>query len=242
VSPAPLLLAVECATRTASVALARGEEIFAVRSAHSDRHHAESLLAEIDALLSEAGSELPDVEAFAVTIGPGAFTSLRIGLATVKGLAFASDRRVAPVSTLAAVACGAPPGTERVAAVLDARRGEVYAGAFDVSGRLPRAVGAEVVATAELLAAQLAPGTRLIGEIPPALVERLRAAGRGDLEPLETAGAVPRAVAVARLGAAVLAAGRGLTAAALVPRYLRRAEAEEKRLAAASLDTGKKLQ
>jgi len=234
----PLLLAIECATRTASVALARGERTLVVRSADSDRHHAESLLAEIDAALREAGVGLDSVEAFAVSVGPGAFTSLRIGLATVKGLAFASNRPVAPVSTLAAIAHGAPPGTLRVAAMLDARRGEVYAGEFDRSGSLPRLVGEEAVETAETLAARLAPGTRLAGEVPAALLGELQRAGRADLEPLDPPETRPRALAVAALGQIALAAGDAVDAADLVPRYLRRAEAEERRLAAASsLDT-----
>jgi tRNA threonylcarbamoyladenosine biosynthesis protein TsaB len=245
VSPSPLLLAVDCATRSASVALGRGDDVLALRSASSERHHAESLLGEIDAVLREASIGLDAVEAFAVSIGPGAFTSLRIGLATVKGLAFASARPVAPVSTLAAIAHGAPREHVRVAALLDARRGEVYAGEFDRSGGLPTPVGEEAVETATSLAARLSPGARLAGELPARLLEQLREAGRSDLEPLEPLESQPRALAVAALGAAALAAGGAVDAAALAPRYLRRAEAEEKRLAASprpGVDTGEKLQ
>ncbi len=241
-SQPPLLLAIECATRQASVAIARGGEVVVVRTAHSEQHHAESLLAEIDAALNEADIPLDAVEAFAVGIGPGAFTSLRIGLATVKGLAFASDRPVAPVSTLAAIAHGAPPGHARVAALLDARRGEVYAGEFERTGSLPLAVGEEAIETADSLAGRLAPGTRLAGEIPAGLLAGLRAAGRADLEPFDPCETQPRVLAVVSLGLAALAAGGAVSAAELAPRYLRRAEAEEKRLAAASsLDTGEKL-
>ncbi|MEE2662841.1 MAG: tRNA (adenosine(37)-N6)-threonylcarbamoyltransferase complex dimerization subunit type 1 TsaB [Myxococcota bacterium] len=242
-SQSSLLLAIECATRTASVAIARGEQILVVRSARSDRHHAESLLAEVDAALREARIGLDAVEAFAVSVGPGAFTSLRIGLATVKGLAFASGRPVVPVSTLAAIAHGAPPGHPRVAALLDARRGEVYAGEFDRTGPLPRARGEEAVETATTLATRLAPGTRLAGEIPPRMLDALQRAGRADLEPFDPPETRPRALAVASLGRVALAAGGAVDAAELVPRYLRRPEAEERRLAAApSLDTGQKLE
>ena len=125
-SAAPLILAVECATRGASVAIVRGAETLSLRSGTSDQHHAEGLLAEVDAALREAAVGLDDLEAFAVTVGPGAFTSLRIGLATVKGLAFGSRRPVAAVSTLAVIAQAAPADWPRVAAVLDARRGELY--------------------------------------------------------------------------------------------------------------------
>ena len=91
----------------------------------------------VDAVLGAAKVSLASVECFAVSIGPGSFTSLRVGLATVKGLAFGSDSPVAPVSTLAALAweaVRAAGSTEvDVAAALDARRGEVYGGVFRCS-------------------------------------------------------------------------------------------------------------
>ena len=237
------LLAVECATKRASVALLVGDDVVASRSASSDRHHAESLLAEVDALLADAAVALTDVDAFALSVGPGAFTSLRIGLATVKGLAFGSERPVAPISTLAAIAHGAPAGHERVAAVLDARRGEVYAGEFDRTGGAPAPIGEEAVETAEQLVARLAPGTVLAGEFPSRLAEAVSSARREDLVLLDPPETAPRAIAVGRLGRLLLEAGQGVAARDLVPRYLRRAEAEEKRLAAAgSLDTPEKLQ
>lgn len=242
-SDAPLLLAVECATRIASVALARGGHVLAVRSAPSDQHHGESLLAEIDALLGEARAPLSAVDAFAISVGPGAFTSLRIGLATVKGLAFGTERPIAPVSTLAAVAYPACPGGGAVAALLDARRGEVYAGLFDASGELPTPIAEEGVETAATLAARLPAGAALLGELPTGLVDDLRAHGREDVTPLPGSAPPARVLGVVALGAACLAAGQGVSAAALTAHYLRRPEAEEKRLAAAgALDTPEKLQ
>lgn len=242
-SAAPLQLAIECATRVASVAVARGDEILALRQGASDQHHAERLLAEIDAVLRDANVALEQIEAFAVTVGPGAFTSLRIGLATVKGLAFGSARPVAAVSTLAVVAHGAPPEWKRVAAVLDARRGELYAGEFDRAGSLPVPIGDEAVESPAALAARVGPGTRLVGELPAGLAEALAEAGRPDLVPIEEPQPAPRAVALAALAGPILAAGQGTAASALAPRYLRRAEAEEKRLAAGgSLDTPQGLQ
>lgn len=238
-SGAPLILAVECATRVASVAIARGDAVCVVRAGTSEQHHAESLLAEVDAALREAEVGLADVEAFAVTLGPGAFTSLRIGLATVKGLAFGSGRPVAAVSTLAVVAHAAPPALRRVAAVLDARRGEVYAGEFDRSSGQPSLVGTEAVESAEALIERLSPDTPLVGEWPPGL-DGVAAAER--LVPTSPQ-APPRAAALASLALPILARGEGVAAAALSPRYLRRAEAEEKRLASgSSVDTPQGLQ
>jgi len=87
--PGRLLLAIETATRVCSVALARGALVLRVHANSDARLHSERLLPMLDALLGEAGAKLADVEAFALSIGPGSFTGLRIGLATVKAFAHA---------------------------------------------------------------------------------------------------------------------------------------------------------
>ena len=112
-----LLLAMESASRTASVALLRGETVLGTRMSADGQHHAESLLPQVVSLLEEAAARPGDIDAFAVGIGPGAFTSIRIGVAPIKGLAFGSDRPIAPVSTLAAIAQAAfaeNPGSPKV--------------------------------------------------------------------------------------------------------------------------------
>lgn len=87
---------------------------------------------EIQALLSEAGVALADVDLYAAASGPGSFTGVRIGLTAVKSLAEVHGKGVVPVSNLRALSFRAP--ASRIAAVLDARRGEVYGAVFDVSG------------------------------------------------------------------------------------------------------------
>ncbi|UCE87015.1 MAG: tRNA (adenosine(37)-N6)-threonylcarbamoyltransferase complex dimerization subunit type 1 TsaB, partial [Deltaproteobacteria bacterium] len=103
---APLLLAIETATDRSSVALLRGDALVAEVRAPRDRPAAASLLPALEAVLARAGCRAAELDAFAISIGPGSFTGLRVGLATVKGLAFGSGRPVVPVSTLAAIACG----------------------------------------------------------------------------------------------------------------------------------------
>jgi tRNA threonylcarbamoyl adenosine modification protein YeaZ len=83
---------------------------------------AATVLEDVDALLRQAGAHTREIEALAVGVGPGSFTGVRIGLATARGLAFALDVPVAGVSTLAALAAGAPGALP----VVDARRGEVF--------------------------------------------------------------------------------------------------------------------
>lgn len=228
---APLLLALETATRVCSVALARGADVIALRENRDARLHAERLLPLIDALLGEASVRLADVEAFAVSIGPGSFTGLRIGLASVKAFALGDARPVAPVSTLAALCAGAADeaGAAPVAALLDARRGAYYAACVSRAGLARADVLPDVVLTPSALAARLPRGACVVvGEGAQAGAEQL-AAQRPDLALLARPGGGASAAAVARLGAALLAEGAGRDAAELVPAYLRRAEAEARR-------------
>lgn len=234
-SAAPLLLAIESATGRASVALLRGETLIGALEAESGQHHAERLLPMIDTLLNEQGFALDDLEAFAISIGPGAFTSLRIGLSTLKGLAFGSDAPVAPVSTLEGLAWAARGASPRgpIAATLDARRGEVYAGAWAEPGAGEAALLDESVYMPDELLDRLPAGSRIVGE-GVALFEpeqRDRAATAGIEIELEAAVTRPSAAALGQLGLALLARGGGCTAEELVPRYVRRAEAEVQRTA-----------
>lgn len=234
----PLLLAMESASRTASVALLHGETLLGTRTSNDGQHHAETLLPQVASLLDEAAVKPADIDAFAVGIGPGAFTSIRIGVATIKGLAFGSDRPIAPVSTLAAIAQTAfaeYPGFAHIVAVLDARRGEVYTAEFGRGSGDPsfQLVRAEALGSAATIAATADRGAGIAGELPPRFGELLAEADREDLELLPPS-LVPRALAVASLGRVALAAGETTLARQLTPQYLRRPEAEETRLAAAS--------
>jgi tRNA threonylcarbamoyladenosine biosynthesis protein TsaB len=224
-----LLLAVETATAACSAALLDDGRLVAEQRAAEGRPTAETLLPGIAQLLADAGVGLSDVAAFAVSIGPGSFTGLRIGLATVKGLVFGDETPVVPVSTLASLARRAPAGPGPAVAVLDARRGEVYAAAFAGGAHEPDPALPEGVYSAAELAARLPERCRVVGEGVAVCAEAVRSA-RGDrallVPPL--AGQA-RAAEVGVLGARLLARGVFAPAASLVPRYVRRAEAEVKR-------------
>ena len=129
----PFILSVETATLAGSVSLSRGEEIVAALAGDSGISHSNTLLNDIDKLLHEAQVDLSDVDLFAVATGPGSFTGLRIGIATVKGLAATLDRPCAGVPTLHAVALSAG-ASERSVALLPAGRGEVFAQLFSITG------------------------------------------------------------------------------------------------------------
>jgi len=197
------------------------------------RSGAESLLPGIDAVLREASLALGDIEGFAVSIGPGSFTGLRVGLATVKGLCFGNERPVAAVPTLAALGAGAADDGLPVVGLLDAQRGEVYAALFRFPG--PEALPEEGepalgVYTPDALAARLPERCHLVGEGLGVCGERLRELGGPGV--VLGAPRAARAFDVGRLGRRMLARGEGMAAADLVPRYVRRAQAEVDRTGA----------
>lgn len=228
---APLLLALETATSAVSVALWREGALVGEAFALPDRPTSETLLPTLDGLFARAGLGIDAVEAFVVSIGPGSFTGLRIGVATVQGLAFGTGRLAVAVPTLQALAAVAPAGGP-VVAVLDARRGEVYAAGFEADGS-PAEWLPEGVHPAAGLTERVPPGCRIVGEG----VAVCRGVGAEERSPAREGAPrwIPppegraRAARVAALGARGLAVGRVLDPADLVPRYVRRAEAEVKR-------------
>jgi tRNA threonylcarbamoyladenosine biosynthesis protein TsaB len=124
------LLAIETATETCSVALAINGEVLE-QYQHAPRQHAELLLPWVESVMAEAGIGFSALDAFAFSRGPGSFTSLRIGIGVVQGLAWASDRPVIPVSSLAATAQTAVNhGVTSALVALDARMNEVFTCTF----------------------------------------------------------------------------------------------------------------
>jgi tRNA threonylcarbamoyladenosine biosynthesis protein TsaB len=128
----PLILCVDSASDARCVAVARGAKVFARSGGGEVKGHSSVLLSDIDSALKAAGVALAEIELLAVVNGPGSFTGLRAGLATVKAFATVSDRPVAPVPTLHAVALSAG-ASARTVAMVPAGRGEVFAQTLRVS-------------------------------------------------------------------------------------------------------------
>lgn len=129
---APLILSLETATMAGSVFVGRGTLQLAALNGDPEVSQSNSLLRDIDNTLAKAGVSLQDVDLFSCAAGPGSFTGLRIGIATLKALTATLERPCVGIPTLAAVAHSAGPSNTTVA-LLPAGRGEVFAQLFSVS-------------------------------------------------------------------------------------------------------------
>jgi tRNA threonylcarbamoyladenosine biosynthesis protein TsaB len=220
------VLAVDTATEACSVALLSGDEVIC-RFAEGGLAHAQQVLGMVEALLAEAGVSLSMLDGIAASIGPGAFTGVRISVAVAQGLAFGAGLRVVPVTTLEALAFQVLGrggvmglGAGAVLACLDARMGEVYWGCLipDPARGLGWSCPASVGLPESVVLPN--PGTyrgigRGFGAYPG-----LAALPGLTLDPKDS-GALPNAREFAALGALRLALEEGLDPADLTPLYLR---------------------
>lgn len=228
-----LILAIDTAGRNGGVALARGDghvvELMGSAALAGGMYSAE-LMPRIDGLLQQHKLALRDLDGFAVAAGPGSFTGLRVGLATVKGLAEIVERPIAAVSVLEAVAELAQAETGQflphgiLFAALDAGRGEVYLAEFRVQAGQRELLREELVSREGLVAhvrGQEQGGAGPVVTPDSAIVEALLAGGLAAVQV-----AMPGAGDIARLGLAKLAAGDVVPAATLDANYIRRSDAE----------------
>jgi len=219
------VLALDAATEACSVALLTEDGTF-VRGSVEGRGHAEDMLEMVDAVLAEAGVALSGLDGIAASVGPGAFTGVRISVSMAQGLAFGAGLPVVGITTLEALALKGlerrarlPGGARRALACLDARMGEVYWGCFATDAQ-------RGVIALDALRVSLPSEVRL--SVPGALgvgrgfavYAQLAALPGLELDPKD-ADALPEALQMARLGRLRLSAGEGLDPADLKPEYVR---------------------
>lgn len=156
---APLILAIDTSHMKGSAAVVRGTEVLCEIVFDASDTHSATLMPAVDACLGGAHAKIDDMDLFAVVSGPGSFTGLRIGLATVKAFAAVKQRPVAPVTSLRVLAAAFPYSSLPVLPMIDARRGEVYAGLYETSEGLPRELVAPISVKPEN-AAGIIPGDR----------------------------------------------------------------------------------
>jgi len=130
-----LILAVDTTTLSGSVALLNRTILLSEVGIDSSVTYSERLLPAIHFLLESQGLKIQDVNAFALAVGPGSFTGIRIGISTIKSFAYASKKPVAPISTLQAMALKLRhPQSRLLCPLIDAKKGEIYAALFESRG------------------------------------------------------------------------------------------------------------
>lgn len=120
------ILAIDTSALTATAAIMSGSEIVCETSVTTSLTHSQTIMPMIDELLKKASFSVNDIDLFACSEGPGSFTGLRIGIGTVKGLAYGCKKPVCGVSTLEALAHNVAFSQYLIAPIMDARRGQVY--------------------------------------------------------------------------------------------------------------------
>ncbi len=225
------ILAVDTATPRGSVALLEDGRLVGEINHEIPGTHSSQLLQSIDFLLAAAGLSVREIDGFGVAAGPGSFTGIRIGLSTVKSLAFASKKPVAPVSTLLALATKLAHSPARlICPLLDAKKGQVYGALFELR---PSGL-AEIIPQgayspdgffsrfpARRLVRFIGDGLALYGETARAyLGDKARFSFRTSFLAAE----------VGALANQILREGKGVPAGKLEPLYFRKSQAEEKRV------------
>ena len=222
------LLAVDTATRICSVAVVENNVLLAELTVNHGHTHSTHLMPMVDALLFQCRLSVQDLDGFAITIGPGSFTGLRIGLSTIKGLAFALGKPAAGVSTLDALAYQFPFAGCLICPMIDARKGEVYAAGYRYQEGTLNQVWQAGAVSPEDLASGIKETCLYVGSGAPLYRDRItelagsRAvfapSGQNDL----------RAATVGILGLQRLGQGEPTPLSQLNPWYIRASDAERK--------------
>ena len=230
-----LTLALDTTTKAGSVAVMQGDRLLAVIHGEATRSHGERLPEEIERAMRSAGVAPGELALLAVATGPGAFTGLRIGLATMQGLAMVIGCPVVGVSALDALAATvldeADPNVLAVAPWMDAQRGEVFAAFYrsdQQSGGRPRAVSDPVVGAPDVLLTMLPAGfggkTQFTGDGAWRYRAEIARFTGGNARTSEAPAAL--APVIARIGQHLAACGQAGPPHALQPLYVRRPDAE----------------
>lgn len=234
------VLALDTTTASGSVAIVDDRGVLVEEIGDPARAHAERLPGDIFLAMDHAGIGIADIDLFAVAAGPGTFTGLRIGIATIQGLAFVSGKRVVPVSALRALAVAASreePAGRIIGAWMDAHRRDVFSALFRRTDRSPF----ESDGLIELEGAAVGdPASTLqrwndAGTTPDVLVgDGAIAFAHGVPPQISTLEQLPLAGVIGQIAIARAAAGDSVDPAGVQPLYIRRPDAEIARDAAKS--------
>ena len=233
------ILALDSSGLVASVALLENDNLVAEFTVNNKKTHSQTLLPMLDEVVKAAGIELDTVDAIAIAAGPGSFTGLRIGAATVKGLSLALDKPIIPVPTLEGLAYNFWGSDRLICPIMDARRNQVYTGIYAFESGNMKVLEPQMAVDIEVIAEKLCRYGRnvvFLGDGVPVFRQKLES---GLLEQLTAAGNQfafapahvnkQRAGAVGTLALQYIREGRTETADEHQPEYLRMAQAERER-------------
>jgi len=223
------VLALDTTTRAGSLALAEDRRVLLERAGEAATSQAERFPGEIVDALAAVGWSTADIDLYAVAAGPGSFTGLRIGIATIQGLALVHSKRVAPVSALDALAAAAnamKPGLERVGVWMDAHRREVFSALYRAAGSDQPFPFVEIEGAMSGLPADVLARWSHLG-LPSAVCgDGAVTYGAALPDGIEVIAPPPLASFVAQLAFDVVARGGAVSPAAVQPVYVRRPDVE----------------
>ncbi len=224
----PLILAIETATMCGSVAIVSEEKCLAENSIDTTTTHSKRLIQQVDYVMKETGLEWDNIDAVAVSLGPGSFTGLRIGLSTAKGLVMATGLPLIGVPTLDGLAAQvAAPSGARICTLLDARKKEVYGAFYDSNeSGIPERRGEYLVMKPNEMARLIIEPTILVGD--GAVVYRdifnEQLGGKAIFTPRQAF--FPKAAPIGLLATKMFGTKSFIDPAEAVPIYIRPSEAE----------------
>lgn len=221
-----LTLAIESSGKSASVALVSGSRPPVERSvSDSGRRHAQTLVSEIDTLFREFRASVRDCDLVAVSIGPGSFTGLRVGVVAAKTLAYATGSKLVAVDTFEAIAGNSPADVSSLHVLADAQRGGLFAGRYSAVGtKLWERVGRIEVVDSEEWVRSRTDGDVISGSG----IEKIRKLLPASVRVLADECWTPSATTIARIGISQFEQGAFADCFTLEPFYLRSSAAEEK--------------
>jgi tRNA threonylcarbamoyladenosine biosynthesis protein TsaB len=223
------ILAVDTSGRTGSVAILEDRTLLAEVSTTAEQTHAKRLMSAIVATLEMAGLTVEEFDGFAVTTGPGSFTGLRIGISTVKGLAAATDKPVAGVSTLDALAYQFCSQAYPVCPIIDARKGQVYTALYKCDTRMhPKKLVEDCAVKPEQWMKRIEPPCLFVGDGAVVYGELIRKTFGQRVQFAAPYLNAVRASVVATMGMKQILEGAALDAAGLAPYYIRKPDARVK--------------
>jgi tRNA threonylcarbamoyladenosine biosynthesis protein TsaB len=221
------IFALETATMAGSVAILDDSEGLIGESRVSiDIAHSERLMSSVEWLLNASRLSIDDIDAFAVSIGPGSFTGLRIGLSTAKGLCFATQKPLVAVPTLDAFALSLPFCQHHICPMLDARKNEVYAGLYKSEGIALKKIMPECAVSPVDLLSEIKETTVFLGNGADTHKRLIRDTLQKNAEFAPPSKMTPSASTVAETALEKIRAGIHADPVTLTPFYIRKSEAE----------------